>query len=86
MSQTTTTLAGTEVNKDALYLVDFNKLSSVEDLVLLFACLGLSFSGHHPHFETIKKFLDLSNPIQPNQPLPQQPKAENIKLPTLKKL
>ena len=84
MSQTTTTLAGTEVNKDALYLVDFNKLSSVEDLVLLFACLGLSFSGHHPHFETIKKFLDLSNPIQPNQPLPQQPKAENIKLPTLK--
>jgi len=84
MSQTTTTLAGTEVNKDALYLVDFNKLSSVEDLVLLFACLGLSFSGHHPHFETIRKFLDLNNPIKPNQPLPQQPKAEDLKLPKLK--
>ena len=81
---TTTTLAGTEINKDALYLVDFNKLSSVEDLVLLFACLGLSFSGYHPHFDKIKKFLDLSNPIQPAQPLPQQPKAEDLKLPKLK--
>jgi hypothetical protein len=84
MSETTTTLAGTEVNKDALYLVDFNKLSSVEDLVLLFACLGLSFSGYHPHFDKIKPFLDLSNPIQPTQPLPQQPKAEDLKLPKLK--
>ncbi len=87
MSETTTTLAGTEVvNKDALYLVDFNKLSSVEDLVLLFACLGLSFSGYHPHFDKIKKFLDLSNPIQPNQPIPQQPKAEDLKLPKLKSI
>jgi hypothetical protein len=86
MSETTTTLAGTEVNKDALYLVDFNKLSSVEDLVLLFACLGLSFSGYHPHFDKIKKFLDLSNPIKPNESIPQQPKAEDLKLPKLKSL
>jgi hypothetical protein len=86
MSETTTTLAGTEVNKDALYLVDFNKLSSVEDLVLLFACLGLSFSGYHPHFDKIKKFLDLSNPIKPNEAIPQQPKAEDLKLPKLKSL
>jgi hypothetical protein len=87
MSETTTTLAGTEVvNKDSLYLVDFNKLSSVEDLVLLFACLGLSFSGHHPHFDTIKKFLDLSSPIKPNQGMPPQPKAEDLKLPKLKNL
>lgn len=86
MSETTTTLAGTEVNKDSLYLVDFNKLSSVEDLVLLFACLGLSFSGYHPHFDKIKKFLDLDNPIQPNQGIPQQPKAEDLKLPKLKNL
>lgn len=84
--QTTTTLAGTEVNKDALYLVDFSKMNGVEDLVLLFACLGLSFSGHHPHFETIKHLLDLSNPIQPNQPTPPQPKAEDLKLPKLKNL
>ena len=84
--QTTITLEGTEVNKDALYLVDFTKMNGVEDLVLVFASMGLSFSGHHPHFETIKHLLDLSNPIQSNQPIPQQPKAENLKLPKLKSL
>jgi len=86
MSETVTTLAGTEVNKDALYLVDFSKMNGVEDLVLVFASMGLSFSGHHPHFETIKHLLDLSNPIQTNQPLPQQPKAEDLKLPKLKSI
>lgn len=86
MSETTITLEGTEVNKDALYLVDFAKMNGVEDLVLVFASMGLSFSGHHPHFETIKHLLDLNNPIKPNQPMPEQPKAENLKLPKLKSL
>jgi hypothetical protein len=82
--ETVTQLAGTEINKDALYFVDWNNLKGVEDLVLIFACMGLSFSGHHPHFETIKHLLDLSNPINPNQSAPQQPKAEDLKLPKLK--
>ena len=86
MSETTTTLEGTAVNKDALYLVDFAKMNGVEDLVLVFASMGLSFSGYHPHFETIKHLLDLDNPIKPNQPMPEQPKAENLKLPKLKNL
>jgi len=84
--ETTTTLAGTEINKDALYFVDWNKLDGVESLVLIFACMGLSFSGMHPHFEKIKHLLDLSNPINPNGPIPQQPKAEDIKMPKLKTL
>jgi hypothetical protein len=74
------------IDKDALYFVDWQNLKGVEDLVLIFACMGLSFSGHHPHFETIKHLLDLSNPVKSNQPLPQQPKAEEIKLPQLKKV
>ena len=84
--ETTTQLAGTEINKDALYLVDFSKMNGVEDLVLIFASMGLSFSGHHPHFETIKHLLDLTNPVMPNQPAPPQPKAEDLKLPKLKQL
>jgi hypothetical protein len=28
--------------------------------------------------------LDLSNPVNPNGPIPQQPKAEDLKLPKLK--
>ena len=86
MSETVTTLAGSEVNLDSLYLVDFNKIESVESLVLIFACMGLSFSGRHPHFEKIKHLLDLSNPFTPNIPVPQQPKAEEVKLPKLKPL
>jgi hypothetical protein len=84
--ETTTQLAGTEINKDALYLVDFSKMNGVEDLVLIFASMGLSFSGHHPHFETIKHLLDLTSPVMTNQPAPPQPKAEDLKLPKLKQL
>lgn len=84
--ETTTTLQGTELNLDALYLVDWESLKGVEDLVLLFASMGLSFSGRHPHFETIKHLLDLNNPVMPNGGIPQQPKAEDIKLPKLKQL
>lgn len=83
--QTTITLDGA-VNKDALYFVNWQSLNGVEDLVLIFACMGLSFSGRHPHFDTIKHLLDLSNPINPNQPQPQQPKAEDLKLPKLKQI
>jgi hypothetical protein len=78
------TLDTPNIDKDSLYFVDWQNLKGVEDLVLIFACMGLSFSGHHPHFETIKHLLDLSNPINPNQPMPQQPKAEDLKLPKLK--
>jgi hypothetical protein len=84
--ETTTQLAGTEINKDALYFVDWNNLKGVEDLVLIFACMGLSFSGHHPHFETIKHLLDLTNPVMPNGGLPPQPKAEDLNMPKLKQL
>lgn len=78
------TLETKEVDKDALYFVDWNNLKGVEDLVLIFACMGLSFSGHHPHFETIKHLLDLNNPVKSNQPTPPQPKAEDLKMPKLK--
>jgi hypothetical protein len=75
-----------EINKDALFLVDFSKMNGIEDLVLIFASMGLSFSGHHPHFETIKHLLDLDNPVIPNNPIPQQPKSQELKLPKLKRV
>ena len=45
-----------EINKEALYLVDFARIESVESLVL----------------------------ITPNNPVPQQPKADALRLPKLK--
>ena len=80
----TTETLEVEFDKDALFFVNWENLKGVEDLVLIFACMGLSFSGHHPHFETIKHLLDLSNPVKPPQGMPQQPKAEDIKMPKLK--
>lgn len=87
MQETKFTLQGTPVtniDKDALYFVDWESMKGVEDLVLIFACMGLSFSGHHPHFESVKHLLDLSNPIKTNQPAPSQPNAADLKLPKLK--
>ena len=80
------TLDTPQIDKDALYFVDWQNLKGVEDLVLIFACMGLSFSGHHPHFETIKHLLDLSNPVKTNQPTPAQPKAVDLKLPKMKQV
>jgi len=82
--ETKINLHQSNIDREALYFVDWQNLKGVEDLVLIFACMGLSFSGHHPHFETIKHLLDLSNPVKPPQGMPQQPKAEDIKMPKLK--
>ena len=82
----TTETLEVEFDKDALFFVNWENLKGVEDLVLIFACMGLSFSGHHPHFETIKHLLDLSNPVKPPQGMPQQPKAEDVKLPKMKQV
>jgi hypothetical protein len=85
MSETQTTLAGTtpEVQMDSLYLIDFTKINSVNDLVLILAAMGISFSPYHPHFEQVKAFLNLDNPI-PVGVGQTKPKVEDIKMPKLK--
>lgn len=72
------------LDKDSVYLIDFTKITSVNDLVLILASVGFSFSPYHPQFENIKQFLALDNPIPMNRP--QEPKQEEMKLPKLKKL
>ena len=89
METTKATLDGTpvtDINKDALYFVNWEAMRGVEDLVLIFACMGLSFSGHHPHFEAVKHLLDLSNPVITGQGAPKQPEKADLKLPKLKSL
>jgi hypothetical protein len=85
MSETKTTLAGStpEVQLDSLYLIDFTKVESVNDLVLILASMGISFSPYHPHFDKIKGFLNLDNPI-PVGAGQTKPKVEDIKMPKLK--
>lgn len=87
MSETTFTLEGAapQVDPNAVYLMDFSKLESVNDLILILGSMGISFSPHHPHWESVKKFANLENPIYPNQQIQPQKPAE-IKLPKLKRV
>lgn len=82
MEKNTISLAQ-EVDMNALYFIDWQKVSSVNDLVLIIASLGVSFSPHHPAWEQIKHLADLSNPIKAGQP---QATPKEIKLPKLKQL
>lgn len=65
-----------EIQPNKAYLVDFSKLNSVNDLVLVLSAMGISFPSSHPFINEIKPFLNLENPID----IPQQPKAEFIPL------
>jgi hypothetical protein len=59
-----------EIKKDHAYMVDFSKLTSVNDLMLVLSGMGISFPGNHPFIEQIKPFLNLENPF----PLEEQKK------------
>lgn len=61
------TITNKEINPKGYYFIDWNKMNSVQDLVIILAAVGFNFSPSHPHFETIKQFLDLDNPHIPNQ-------------------
>jgi hypothetical protein len=72
------------INPAGYYFIDWSKLTKVEDLILLLSAVGFNFNPSHPSFETIKGFLDLNNPIVPQQ----QPVGEkvDIKLPKINKV
>ena len=71
------------INPNALYVVDFSKIESVNDLVLILASMQISFSPLHPHFDQVKRFLALENPIIPGGQNV-QPEAKEMVLPKLK--
>jgi hypothetical protein len=71
------TLNGTvgEINPNKAYLVDFSRLNSVNDLMIVLSGLGITYPGNHPLIQHLKPFLNLENPIDLQQPQ-QQPKKE----------
>jgi hypothetical protein len=78
-------LDGTPViDKDSLYLIDFSRCESVNDLMTILSVVGFQFSPSHPGFPYIQKFLDFSNPI-PLRPQA-QPEKKDLTLPKLKNL
>jgi len=61
------------IEKDKAYLVDFSKLNSVNDLMIVLSGLGITYPGNHPHIEVLKPFLNLENPIQMAPPKAKPP-------------
>jgi hypothetical protein len=58
---------GPTLQPDKAYMIDWTKLESVNDLVLILGMLGIAFPGNHPGITQVKKFLDFNNPIDLNQ-------------------
>jgi len=64
MIELQSTLAGEQtIDPTKAYLVDFSKLNSVNDLMLILSALGISIKGDHPFIEQLKPFLNLEQPI-----------------------
>ena len=73
------------IDNDSLYMVDFSKCTSVNDLMIILSSIGFTFSPYHPGFETLKPFLALDKPI-PSRQTQIQPEENKIELPKLKKV
>ena len=78
MIEVKSTLDGTpkEIKEGNAYMIDFSRLNSVNDLVLILASMGIMFPFNHPNIGQLKPFLNLDNPI----PLEQPKKPEFIPL------
>jgi hypothetical protein len=79
------TLVQPTIDMNSLYLVDFSKCQSVNDLMTILSVVGFQFSPSHPGFQYIQQFLALDKPMPMHQQMP-QPEQKEMKLPKLKNL
>jgi hypothetical protein len=84
MEQKTTIKLDRNIDKDALYFIDWSKLSDINDLILIIASLGISMSPLHPAWSDIEHLMDLDRPVKPGQP--NQPEMKKVELPKLKRI
>ena len=68
------------IDETAVYMVDWSKMTSVNDMILILASMAIGFPGNHPNIQQLKPFLNLENPIK------QQPQVKEVSLPKLKTL
>lgn len=55
------------LDPNAFYLIDFDKVESLDDMKRLFAAIGFNFVGNHPRIALVADLLDRNNPIYPPQ-------------------
>ena len=56
------------LDPNAFYLIDFDKVQSIDELKRLLAAIGFNFISNHPRIHLIADLLDRNNPIYPPQP------------------
>jgi hypothetical protein len=56
------------IDETAVYMVDWSKMTSVNDMILILASMAIGFPGNHPNIQQLKPFLNLDNPIKREQP------------------
>lgn len=57
-----------DLKPNHLYMIDWSKLNSVNDLILILASMGIVFPTDHPNIQQLAKFLNTDNPIPMEQP------------------
>ena len=84
MEATKFTLQGTptQIDPNSIYMVDWSKMQSVNDMVLVLASMAIAFPGNHPNIEMIKHLLNLDQPVSQTPPV--TPAKKDINLPKLK--
>ena len=55
--------AALEVN--AFYLLDLDKIQTVDDIKRILGAVGFNFVGNHPRIALVADLLDRNNPIYP---------------------
>jgi hypothetical protein len=53
------------LDTNAFYLLDLNKINTVDDVKSILGALGFNFIGNHPRITMIAHLLDRNNPIYP---------------------
>jgi hypothetical protein len=62
------------LDPNAFYLIDFDKVETLDEMKRLFAAIGFNFVATHPRIHLIADLLDRNNPIYP--PETKLPEAE----------
>ena len=71
------------IDETAVYMVDWSKMTSVNDMILILASMAIGFPGNHPNIGQLKPFLNLETPIK-REPQPEQKEVALPKLKTIK--
>jgi hypothetical protein len=56
------------LDANAFYLLDLDKIQTVDDIKRIFAAIGFNFVGNHPRIALVADLVDRANPIYPPTP------------------